>query len=579
MKKKLLAIYFFTSFFVIAFLFFYTKTTLDKVSKKRREDIARIVYSKIAFIVESEKNNIKTIVEDWGEWDDLYYYALDKNKNFELSMLQDSLFKEDFIDLIIILNKKNKIIFSKLFLFTKNEFIPLTNISNEDSFVFFLNLVKENRRVSSFVSTKIGSLIVASSPILKTDGRGPSSGTLIMGKFLRNSIREKIEEATDGKVKELKFSTSAKFKNSILYLANLLNSKTFCVSFIIKDLIDKPFLKGKLLIKETFFKVVKDYIIFYFVVSIGMIVIFGSFIYFFIERILLKRIGKISHYMKNIKTLEDIAQPLEVHGNDELSELSKNINQMLLRLKNEEKRTREMEQILFFNEKLVALGRLVSNIAHELNNPLLAVRNSVHVISKALSDSNDTALKESIEIAKTELERMKDIISALLGFQRETREKIDRATLEELIKEVIKVLKWSKKIKETKVDLNISEECKQLKYPKIIQRILFNLLNNSIEAMKGKGVILIESKRKGKFCTVIISDTGPGISSEVSKKIFEPFFSTKTSKGVGLGLYISFVIAKEIGGELFYDSGYKNGARFILKLPLKENYDGENSHS
>ncbi len=570
MKRKILIIYALTSILVAMFLFLYTKKILNEVYKKRSKDIAKTVYSKVLFILESEKNNLKTVINDWGEWDDLYYYAIDKNKNFESSMLQDSLFKEEFIDLLIVLNRKNNIVFSKLFSTKRKTFIPIKKLFKEKSFSIAYDLIKKRKRASFFVSTKLGSLIVSSSPILKTDGKGPSSGILIMGKFIRSSIKQKIEESTDGKIKTLFFADSIKTKKAYLYYSNLLNNKTFCISFMMKDLNEKPFLEGKLLVKETFFNIVKNYITFYFIVSIGMIIIFGSLIYIFIERILLERLEKISHYMENIKTLEDVIQPIIVSGNDELSELSKNINQMLLRLKDEERKTREMEQVLFFNEKLVALGRLVSNIAHELNSPLLAVRNSIQVLSKALGNSQDESINESIEIAKTELERMKDIISALLGFQRETREKIDKIPLNELINEALKVLRWSKKIKDTDVKLKIHEECRNLKYPKVIQRVFFNLITNSIEAMKGKGVIEIECRRIADKCMISFKDTGPGIKPEISQRIFEPFFSTKASKGVGLGLYISFVITKEIGGELIFDNTYKNGACFILRLPIKE---------
>jgi C4-dicarboxylate-specific signal transduction histidine kinase len=108
-----------------------------------------------------------------------------------------------------------------------------------------------------------------------------------------------------------------------------------------------------------------------------------------------------------------------------------------------------------------------------------------------------------------------------------------------------------------------------------LKQVFINFILNAVEASnnnKNKPVLQIEilPSRESDFCEVHFKDNGPGILPKIKNRLFEPFVSTKEGKSVGLGLYISYKIIKSHHGEILYDDTYKEGAHFIIKLPLKE---------
>jgi len=234
---------------------------------------------------------------------------------------------------------------------------------------------------------------------------------------------------------------------------------------------------------------------------------------------------------------------------------------------------RRLQQVLFETEKLAATGRLAASIAHEINNPLEAVQNSLYLLGGAVKD--ESPQRRYLDIAQRETQRMSRILRQMLGFYRPQKDAtpIDVNTLIDEAEALV-----AKRLRSAKVTF-VRELAAEL--PEVrgaadqIKQVLLNLFLNAVEAMP-KGGTLTVTTRAGDaegdipFAAVRIEvrDTGEGMDKDTEARIFEPFFSTKTERGTGLGLWVSHGIVQGHGGTLKVRSRIGVGTTFIIALPI-----------
>jgi PAS domain S-box-containing protein len=229
---------------------------------------------------------------------------------------------------------------------------------------------------------------------------------------------------------------------------------------------------------------------------------------------------------------------------------------------------RRVQQELFESEKLAAIGRLTASIAHEINNPLEAVKNSLYL----LRTSNEQNSERFLEIALKEIERVSHVIAQMLGFARGSGQ-VERVNVNDLVEETLILL--DKKLKQSGTKL-VREFQSDL--PKIqaradqIKQVFLNLLLNAQQSIAGKGQITIRTSSLTTSVqpsvSVEIIDTGVGITDEDLVRIFEPFFSTR-KKGTGLGLWVTQDIIRHHGGRIEVTSAVNRGTNFRIVLPVE----------
>lgn len=232
---------------------------------------------------------------------------------------------------------------------------------------------------------------------------------------------------------------------------------------------------------------------------------------------------------------------------------------------------KEMERKVMDSRRLASIGQLSASLAHEIRNPLSAIKTNIQVLSKTLNLEGFD--KRRLEIASGEIRRLDRILEDILDFAAPV--KLDRVAhdIREAIEKCVELL--SEKINDA--DIRMVRKMSpglpkvSMNYEKIQQAIL-NLLLNAIDAMPAGGELTIEtglSRRLGrKAVRVEIKDSGQGVSPEHETKIFEPFFSTKT-KGTGLGLSNVKKIIEAHDGRIEMRSRPGHGTRMRLLLPLE----------
>ena len=227
-------------------------------------------------------------------------------------------------------------------------------------------------------------------------------------------------------------------------------------------------------------------------------------------------------------------------------------------------------------EKIGALGTLTAGIAHELNNPMMGMLNFIQYCLKKMPEKGK--LFEVLTDAEHETKRCIAIVNNLLTFSRiekEGEEKYQKIKLASIFDRILRLLTYRIEKENVSIVKQIAENTPEIWIkPSNIQQVFLNLAGNALDALKEsqKKEIRLDVRPRGEFVCVTVSDSGPGIDSEIFPKIFDPFFTTKSvGKGTGLGLSVSQSIVNSHGGEITCDSKVDNGSVFKILLPIERN--------
>ena len=244
----------------------------------------------------------------------------------------------------------------------------------------------------------------------------------------------------------------------------------------------------------------------------------------------------------------------------------------------EETRVRELERQLFHSERLATVGRVVAGIAHEINNPVNAVINSLgpldEIIKKIAADESSpaTALaNEAVEIlavVQRGAARTKAIVQALHGYARGDDSVQREVLLSRGVDETLGLLQH--RMRQVKVVKDVEPNVRIMGFPGQIDQVLMNLLTNAAQAMGDKGGTIKVAASNQDHCVLLtVADDGPGIPKDVLPRIFDPFFTTKdVGEGSGLGLSIVHGIVERHGGHIDVESEPGQGTKFSISFPL-----------
>ncbi len=280
-----------------------------------------------------------------------------------------------------------------------------------------------------------------------------------------------------------------------------------------------------------------------------------------------------------------------------------------IRAKNEElektlARIKEMHIQLVMSEKMASLGEITAGVAHEIKNPLNFITGTIEPLKRDISDLlevlekyesviADLDLQEAfyeVENLKSEIEfdfllseihklmeaisegsnRTKEIVKSLGSFSRKGDDKFVMHNIHEGIDSTLILLgnKIKNRITIHKEYCDTPEiEC----LPDRLNQVFMNILSNAIQAIDENGEIFIKTKSEGSNVIIQIRDSGKGMTDEVQKRVFEPFYTTKgMGKGTGLGLSISYSIVEQHNGKIDISSEPSKGTEFIITLPVQQ---------
>ena len=223
-------------------------------------------------------------------------------------------------------------------------------------------------------------------------------------------------------------------------------------------------------------------------------------------------------------------------------------------------------------EKLASLGVFAAGIAHEVRNPLTAIK--VRLFTLKSSHKPGTSEHEDLEVIRHEIDRLERIVRDFLQFARPAEPELQTLPVEQLLRDVHELLQsdLAGKSVELKLELQAKEPIRV--DPNKMKQVLINFVQNGAESMEAGGTVALRSRLdkqvlNGRHVTAVVidvADTGKGIPPEVQKRLFDPFYTTK-EEGTGLGLPIAARIVEKHGGVIQYQTQPNRGTTFSIVLP------------
>lgn len=227
-----------------------------------------------------------------------------------------------------------------------------------------------------------------------------------------------------------------------------------------------------------------------------------------------------------------------------------------------------LEDQLIQNEKLTSIGLLAAGVAHEVNTPLAVISSYSQMLHKQISPE-DPRHKLLEKITKQTF-RASEIVNSLLSFSRTNATEFFDVNICQVIRDTLSLLEHQLRTARIHVDFQTQGETPViLGNPGKLQQVFLNLFLNSKDAMVDGGELKIRTRIVDSKVEIVVTDTGTGISVDNVKKIYDPFFTTKSAgKGTGLGLAVSYGIVQEHGGVISVESNLGHGTSFKLEFPL-----------
>ncbi len=233
---------------------------------------------------------------------------------------------------------------------------------------------------------------------------------------------------------------------------------------------------------------------------------------------------------------------------------------------------RENEARLMMNERLAALGKMASGIAHEINNPLAAIAGCVDGMNRRIGrgEYDQELFKKYLAIMKEELTRSKNITTSMLSFVQKKDYEKKPFRIHEAVLKSLEIIGYQGRLKNVTVTKKMADGTPVIHGSEgELKQVFLIILTNALDAMDDKGALAIETSINGQVLTITVTDTGPGIPPENLSRIFDPFFTTKSERGgTGLGLSIANRIIAAHNGRIRVSSAGGSGATVTIEFPL-----------
>ncbi len=238
---------------------------------------------------------------------------------------------------------------------------------------------------------------------------------------------------------------------------------------------------------------------------------------------------------------------------------------------------KKLEKELIQSERLAAIGQTISGLAHHIKNILIGLKGGSYVMDVGLKNENTAKLKDGWQTIKQNIEKTSELVQNLLTYSKERKPKFINCRPNEIMKDVDNLLKDHAKKQNIAIIKQLDPKIGEVAMdPQTIHRSILNLVSNSIDAClevedtsRVLTIHLITRSQNDNQLCFEVKDNGIGMSKREKEKVFAPFYSTKGSKGTGLGMMVTAKLVEEHKGTIHIESEQEKGTRFIITLPYK----------
>ena len=314
-----------------------------------------------------------------------------------------------------------------------------------------------------------------------------------------------------------------------------------------------------------------SYHIIFLAIAIVLILFFGSYILF--NKIIHKPLSDINKALEEVER-GNLDLQLDIKRPDEIGLIKTRYNKMVSRLQTTQEEVKELHlEQLQRADKLVTLGELAAELAHEVNNPAAIILSRADYLNlKSEENSQLEKYTEDFQVIIDQIEKVSKITGNILKYSKKLPKKFSEFDLNAIIRDSIQFLEPRLQKKQISIEMKFSIVSALIfGDPQQIEQVIINLVNNSIDALPERGSIIVSTKiNSERYIELSVRDTGSGITPEVQQKIFSPFYTTKSpDKGTGLGLYIVNNICKNHEAAITCTSEPGNGTEFLIRFKGK----------
>jgi len=240
-----------------------------------------------------------------------------------------------------------------------------------------------------------------------------------------------------------------------------------------------------------------------------------------------------------------------------------------------ERKLRDIQEQLLQSEKLAAMGKLTSQIAHELNNPLYGIMNTLELLKTEIPPQNKR--RKILDMSLSETVRLTELLRKMLSFSKPDEEVKQLVDINTILDEILLLVKKQLQENSIRISTSLSDDLQKIYASKNqLRQVFLNMISNARDAMPDGGTLTVKTMAKGGQIHTKISDTGIGIPEENIDKIFDAFFTTKDSViDVGLGLSVCYGFIKDHGGDVKVKSIVGSGTTFTIILPAYSRSESE----
>ncbi len=283
--------------------------------------------------------------------------------------------------------------------------------------------------------------------------------------------------------------------------------------------------------------------------------------------------------LKTLRPLRDLAKscaqigagdlaPVEIKRNyGEVLALEQTFNRMVEALRDKE----QIEANLRQAQRLSALGSLAAGIAHDVRNPLNAIKLlSSHALDNLNGGDNENGTSQRLRTIRKEVDRLEEIVSGFLALAKERELQPEPVKVDPLVDDCVHLVKAEAETRGVSLTGELGAGSLQIDIdPKQVKRAVLNVIINAVEACPGGGRVRVFTRTAEDSYQIEVRDNGPGLTKDVAERAFDPYFTTKPS-GTGIGLSITRGIFEEHGGSVSLTSALGEGCHVLMTLPLRK---------
>lgn len=506
----------------------------------------------------NEIADVSSKVTDWAFWDDTYVFVQSRNESYIGSNLDDAVFVNLRLSLMLFINKSGQIVYGKAFDLSNNTETTLPQgisdgMASESS---LWNHTTTESKTEGILSLPQETLIFSSKPILTSGEEGPIMGALIMGRYidtteivyLSDSLHlplavrrfNDVQAQSDFQIARSSLSSSAPI------FVRPLNGDFVGGYALVNDVFSNPALILRIDLSRDFYKQGVTTVNFFIAMVAVLYIVFGATMIILLEKGMLIPLSKLTMAVREIGMRESSANSISRFGSDETSILAEAIKDAI-------------------SQRLAAIEELAGMVGHDLRNPLAGINGAVYYLRTKYESKMDAKGKEMLKIIEDDIAYSDKIVNDLLEYSRTIKLEYVDTTAKALIKESLSIMNIPKNIELndlTKDETELTVDADKMK------RVVVNLIKNAVEAMPQGGSLTIRSMKIDNGVKLILSDTGNGMARETLNKIGSPLFTTK-AKGMGFGLSISKRLIEAHGGSISFESIPAKGTTVTILIPTR----------